>query len=141
MAHEILSVKLYEMDKEFARLHTRIELSETANLEQIKEEIKVLQKQCEEGKLTLRNQLKHSKAKKVKKISEAYDEIEEIINKTQDGLCNPVSDTWKEEMTEEKMILLAEYSLDFAMQAANNALLLSMEAISAQLEKQKRQET
>ena len=32
------------------------------------------------------------------------------------------------------MALLAEYSLDFAMQAANNALLVSMEAIRLQME-------
>ena len=35
-------------------------------------------------------------------------------------------------MVEEK-ILLAEYALDFAHQAADRALLLSMEAIEAQL--------
>lgn len=134
MAHEILSVKLYELDKEFAKLHTRIELSETADLEQIKEEIKVLQKQCKEGKMMLQKQLKYSKAKKVAKISEAYERIEEIINETQDGFCHPTSDKWKEELTEEEMILLAEYSLDFAIQAANHALLISMESISAQME-------
>ena len=32
----------------------------------------------------------------------------------------------------EARILLAEYALDFAVQAANHALLLSMEAIDAQ---------
>lgn len=137
MAHEILSVKLYEMDKEFARLHSRIELSETANLEQIEQEIEALQKECKEGKQILRKQLKYSRAKKVKKISEAYDKIEEIIDETQKGFCVSVSDTWDEELTEE-MVLLAEYSLDFAMQATNNALLISMKAIRLQLEEERR---
>lgn len=134
MAHEILAVKLYEMDKEFARLHSRIELSESANLEQIKEEIKDLQRECKEGKLTLQKQLKYSRAKNVKRISEAYDKIEEIINKTQNGFCHSASDKQEEKSTEDEMVLLAEYSLDFAMQAANNALLISMEAIRVQME-------
>ena len=37
-------------------------------------------------------------------------------------------------MTKEEMALLAEYSLDFAVQAANDALLVSMEAIQMQME-------
>ena len=36
----------------------------------------------------------------------------------------------------EEKLLLAEYALDFAHQAADRALLLSMEAIDAQLQQQ-----
>lgn len=131
MAHEILLVKLYEMNKEFAKLHSRIELTGTSDLEQIKTEIKVLHKECQENRLILQNQLKFSRAPKVRQISVAYDRIEAIIKEAQKDLFEK---SWSEEMTEEEMALLAEYSLDFAMQAANNALLVSMEAIRLQME-------
>ena len=131
MAHEILLVKLYEMNKEFAKLHSRIELTGTSDLEQIKTEIKVLHKECQENRLILQNQLKFSRAPKVRQISVAYDRIEAIIKEAQKDLFEK---SWLEEMTEEEMALLAEYSLDFAMQAANNALLVSMEAIRLQME-------
>lgn len=131
MAHEILSVKLYEMNKEFAKLHSRLELTGTADLEQIKTEIKFLHKECQENRMILQNQLKFSRSPKVRQISVAYDRIEAIINEAQKELFEK---SWSEEMTEEEMALVAEYSLDFAMQAANNALLVSMEAIRLQME-------
>lgn len=39
----------------------------------------------------------------------------------------------------EEKILTAEYALDFAMQAANRALLISLEAIEAQRFEEKRE--
>ena len=86
MAHEILLVKLYEMNKEFAKLHSRIELTGTSDLEQIKTEIKVLHKECQENRLILQNQLKFSRAPKVRQISVAYDRIEAIIKEAQKDL-------------------------------------------------------
>ena len=41
----------------------------------------------------------------------------------------------------EEKILLAEYALDFALQASNRALLLAMEAIDAQLAGQEGEKT
>lgn len=35
MSHEILSAKLYELDREFGLLHGSIQLSETASREQL----------------------------------------------------------------------------------------------------------
>ena len=38
MAHEILSVKLYELDKKLGQVHSRIRISESASLAQIRAE-------------------------------------------------------------------------------------------------------
>ena len=43
-------------------------------------------------------------------------------------------------MSAEEKILYAEYALDFAMQAANHALLISLEAMDAQMEQQEKEE-
>lgn len=45
-----------------------------------------------------------------------------------------------QEAEKEEKILLAEYALDFAMQAAERALLLSLEAMEAQTKQQEKKE-
>ena len=49
--------------------------------------------------------------------------------------------TPEEQAAAEEKILLAEYALDFAIYAADHALLISMEAIEAQLSQQEKEET
>lgn len=124
MAYEILSVKLQELEKEFARLHSRIELSQVADRGELQETIQNLQKECQENRLILHKKLKYSRAKKVQKIFEAYEKIE--------GIISPFSPKWGDDMSQEDAILMAEYSLDFAMQAANHALLSSLQAMKKQ---------
>lgn len=129
MAHEILSIKLCELEDQFARLNSRIRLSETADSEQLKQEVKALQRECAEGELSLRKKLQLSHAAIVSTISHSYTEIEDTIHRSRETLqaqAAPGAGT-------ESQILLAEYALDFAVQAANRALLLALQAISAQL--------
>ena len=137
MPHEILSVKLCELDEQIARLHSRIHLSETAGHERLRLEVEALQKECAETELTLCNKLHFSKAAVVTRLSEFYDKVEEIVR--QETLTPPVESQDKDLAAEEKL-LLAEYALDFAMQAANRALLTSLKAIETQMEQQEQKE-
>ena len=52
-----------------------------------------------------------------------------------------VGGKWRNELSAEEKILLAEYALDFALQAANHALLISMEAIKAQMAEQEQEDS
>ncbi len=137
MPHEILSVKLCELDEQIARLHSRIYLSETAGCERVRLEAEALQKECAEAELTLRNKLHFSKAAVVTGLSEFYDKVEEIAR--QEKLKYLAEEQDKELAVEEKL-LLAEYALDFAMQAVNRALLTSLKAIETQMEAQDQKE-
>lgn len=132
MAHEILSVKLCELEDRISRLSSRIHLSETADHERLQKEIKELSEECAETELTLRKKLQLSRAEMVSVLADAYKEIEQLVKKAEDSLRKQVEGIEPDGVAEEK-ILLAEYALDFAAQAANRALLLSMEAIDAQL--------
>ena len=132
MAHEIISAKLYELDKKFAQLHNRIKLSETENKEEIEADIKLLSKECKECRLELDNNRKFSRASNLKPILAAYDKVEKIITE----LKEQFRDTISGKGTSEEKLLLAEYMLDFAVQEANEALLVSMKAICAQLKEQ-----
>lgn len=132
MAHEILSVKLCELEDQFSRLSSRIHLSETASHERLQREIKELAEEYTETELTLRKKLQLSHAEIVSILADAYKEIEQLVKKAEDSLQKQEDGSSPDAAVEEK-ILLAEYALDFAVQTANRALLLSMEAIDAQL--------
>ncbi len=133
VAHEILSVKLCELDDQLSRLSSRIHLSETAGHEQLRKEISALSKECAETELTLQKKLQLSRAEVVATLANTYEEIEQIIQKAKAGLEAQAVDREDADYRAEEKILLAEYALDFAVQAANRALLLAMEAIDAQL--------
>jgi hypothetical protein len=133
MAHEILSVKLCELEDQFLRLSSRIHLSEIAEHDRLQQEIKMLSEECAETKLTLEKKLQMSRAEIVATLANTYGEIEQIIKTTQLKLQTQASNRGDLSAMGEEKILLAEYALDFAALAANRALLLSMEAIDAQL--------
>lgn len=139
MAHEILSIKLCELEEQFARLSSRIHLSETADHDQLRQEIRVLSKECTETELTLQKKLQLSRSEIVATLASTYGEIEQIIQRAKSKLEEQVMGRNDADAAAEKKILLAEYSLDFAVQAANRALLLSMEAIDAQLTDQEKE--
>ena len=136
MAHEILSVKMYELDKKIGQLHSRILMNETASHAQIREELKILQKECAENALTLQNKLRFSKSGIVSELGKSYDEVERIIQRTKEKIEISDSKYLDDEISVEEKILFAEYALDFAIQAANHALLISMEALDANMSQQ-----
>ena len=133
MAHEILSVKLCELEEQLARLSSRIHLSETADRQQLQQEIQALCRECAETELTLQTKLQRSKAEIVSILADSYAEVEQSAQKAKAALQEQALCRDDSEDTAEVKILLAEYALDFALQAANRAVLLSMEAIDAQL--------
>ena len=139
MANKILSAKLNELDKDFKQLHGYIKLSETADISEIEKEIEILKNEISENKKSLCGKMKCSKAEIVNRLADTYNEIGELIDTTsiESALSKPGE--FGRTAVEER-ILLAEYALDFAMQAANRALLISMQAIYSQEKMQKSEE-
>ena len=132
MAHEILSIKLCELEDQIIRLLHRIRLSETIDQVQLEREIKALKQDCEENELTREEKLQLSRAEIVSVIAQTYAEMQQALQKNNDALRDRDSRSLDSDAKSEERILLAEYALDFAVQAANRALLLSLEAIAAQ---------
>lgn len=132
MAHEILTVKLCELEEQFARLSSRIHRSEQADRDALRQEILALSEECAKTERTLREKLQLSRAEVVATLAASYEEIEEIIRQTTAALAKQAAGREDADFESEEKILLAEYALDFAVQAANRALLLSLEAIDAQ---------
>lgn len=132
MAHEILSIKLYELEEQITRLLARIQLSENDDNAQLQQAIKALKQECAENELALKNKLQLSRAGIVGTIARTYEQIETSIHRCETGLQINASHKVAPDQEAEEKILLAEYALDFSIQAANRALLLAMEAMAAQ---------
>ncbi len=132
MAQEILSIKLRELEAQITRLLARIQLSQHDNHAQLQQAIEGLKRECEENELALKNRLQLSRSGIVSTISHTYGQIETIIHQCKDTLQAYTSLRADPDQEAEEKILLAEYALDFSIQAANRALLLAMEAMAAQ---------
>lgn len=136
MAHEILSVKMYELDKKLEQTHSRIQLAESMDEERLHQQIQELRQECQENRITLENRLRHSKTGWVMKLTGVYDQIETAVGKVMEteniNLKNEEPVLGNVLPGAEEKILTAEYALDFAMQAVGRALLVSLEAIEAQ---------
>lgn len=140
MAHEILSVKLCQLDDSVGRLHSRIHMSETSNHQHLQQEIAVLEQECMDAEAALRENLRRSKSSLVSVLARGYGQVEHDIEQSKTQLQQLVGIGPDSEAVEERL-LLAEYLLDFAHRAADRALLFSMKAIDAQLTQQEKGES
>lgn len=134
MAHSILSVKLRELDREVSSIHRRIHLAEAGPSAAARREYRQLLRAYTVKKHQTAKLLRCSQADSTRYLLEAYRGIEEIMAALQRNLSQSGGSD-----TEEKL-LLAEYALDFAAQAANRAVLLSLEAVNAQRSLEKHRE-
>ena len=137
MAHEILSVKLCQLDERVGRLHSRIHLSETASPSRLEQEISLLEQECMDEEAALRDSLRRSKSDLIAVLAQGCAQVEQDITQSRQQLYDALEKSPDGETAMEEKLLLAEYLLDFAHWAADHALLFSMKAIDAQLIQEK----
>ena len=113
MAHGMLSAKLCELDDDICRLHGRIQ----QGAENLDSEIRAAELELEESQRSLNERLAFSRSEAVQDIAKIYRRIENALSSEQ------------KELSADERLLLAEYSLDFAMLAARKAVLQSLRAI------------
>lgn len=136
MGQEILSVKLGQLEEQLDRLHNRIRIGQTSGHSQLRQEIEDLKRECDETRNDLLENLQKSRSPLVSVLAQSYAQVEAIVQESKDHLQLMAQDSPDEETILEEKILLAEYALDFAHQAANRVLLLSLDAIDIQLLRQ-----
>lgn len=134
MTHDTFAAKLDELDERFSALHSRIQVSEKSGPEILEEDIQSLEKECDTEKQAIRANMRDSRARPAELLLRAYDEIEEIRANTKREIIRTLVAGEEGEISAENLAYLAEYMLDFAVLAANDALLVSMKAIQAQKE-------
>lgn len=136
MAQGILNAKLDELDRQLRKVHRKIQKSGSANPVRLRADLEQVRKEYAENEKALRNRLRFSRSGVVTGLSVSYNQVEQIIRETKNKMEMPGG----QEAEKEEKILLAEYALDFAMQAAERALLLSLEAMEAQTKQQEKKE-
>ena len=136
MAQGILNAKLDELDRQLRKVHRKIQKSGSANPARLRADLEQVRKEYAENEKALRNRLRFSRSGVVTGLSVSYNQVEQIIQETKNKMKMPGG----QEAEKEEKILLAEYALDFAMQAAERALLLSLEAMEAQTKQQEKKE-
>ena len=132
MAHGILTVKLCQLSERLDRLHRRVLLSETADRGHLQQEIHTLRRECAQTDAMLGEELLRSKAAVAAVLAQSYAQIRQALTKAEHQFAAPREGCPMAEAEAENKILLAEYALDFAQQAADRALLAALEAIDAQ---------
>lgn len=115
MAYGMLSAKLCELDDDICRLHGRIQ----QGAENLDSEIRAAEFELEESQKSLNERLAFSRSEAVQDIAKIYRRIENALSSEQ------------KELSADERLLLAEYSLDFAMLAARKAVLQSLRAIKS----------
>lgn len=136
MAQGILNAKLDELDRQLRKIQRKIQKSGSANPARLRADLEQVRKEYAENEKALRNRLRFSRSGVVTGLSVSYNQVEQIIRETKNKMEMPGG----QEAEKEEKILLAEYTLDFAMQAAERALLLSLEAMEAQTKQQEKKE-
>ena len=133
MAQSVLSVKLRELDQAVTSIHRRIHLAEAGSADTARREYRQLLRAYAAKKRKTAQLLRRSQADSTRYLLEAYRGMEEIMATLRRNLSQTGSDA-------EEKLLWAEYALDFAAQAANRAVLLSLEAVNAQRSLEKHRE-
>ena len=106
-------------------------MSETADHSSRSREIGVLKSERSAANAAMREDLERSRSCVATILGRGYGQVERIVRDSRRQLEELASSSPDEETAVEEKILLAEYALDFAYQAADEALLLSMTAIDA----------
>ena len=143
MEQGIFSVKLYEMEQQYGKLQSRIQLCQSRDHDRIREEIRQMEDEEAQNALLLRKRIKGSGFPAAARLAEAlftYEEsVKEILQETENG---DFSRGQRKKQDPEPAILYAEYAADFATQSMNHALLAALKAVEKQLacEEERRKE-
>lgn len=122
----ILTPKLAELENRMTDLILTIRRSESGDPQQLKQEIDRLTCRAKENRKNLEDKMSGSQGASVKILWEVYRQIQNAIDQGDQALLQAAHSG---EDRQEQKILLAEYSLDFAFQAAERALLDCLQAI------------
>ena len=120
----MFAAKMIELDEKLRHLHERIDDGEHEDITALMCELNALTEEYNLEQDAIRYRLKECKVPKIQALISMYNDAE----------SDPEA-TWNENA--ENTALLAEYALDFAILAADRALLLSLKAIQEQKEASK----
>ena len=132
----IFAVKLCELEEEYGRLQSRLQICQGKNLNQIHEAYGNLCDECREQDLLLEQRIQGCRMKSVAELAQAQLEyrrqIEHLLHGNLEEEMSGKNPTILEDCAEASS-LFAEYAIDFASQAMRYALSAAMKALELQM--------
>ena len=133
--NSIFAVKLYEMAEQYGKMQCRIRVCEQGDKAKIRSELKKAEEELEENTLLLEEKAGSCRSEAVKALSQIQLEYRK---KTQELMKKQLAhdihseDSSPEEDESEAELLYAEYAMDFATLAVQQALVSALTALEDQ---------
>ena len=137
---DIFAVKLYEMEKQYGRLQSRLRI---CGREKLQAELEHAKEEYEENSLLLKQSIQGSRSPAVAELAQVQWEymhkVEDLLKEKAEQFfhCEATS---KEEDQAEAASLYAEYAMDFATQAMQYALIVALTAMDLQRNAEEKKE-
>ena len=130
----IFAVKLYEMEDQYGKLQCRIRLCEDGGSEKIRSELKKAEDEYQENTLLLEKKAGSCRSQAVAKLMKAQLEYREKTSDLLNQLSKDIhwEDSSPEEDKDEADLLYAEFAMDFATLATQQALIAALKALDRQ---------
>lgn len=132
MDNSIFAVKLYEMGEQYGKLQCRIRVCEENNRKRIHETLQKAVDEYKENTFLLEQKVKNCRSRAVAKLAEAQLDYRK---KTEELMKGPVmealhsQESSPEQDEEEADMLYAEFAMDFATLAVQQAMLSVLSAL------------
>ena len=137
----MFAVKLYELERQYGRMQSRLRLCQQDDHQKIRQELQRVMEEYQEDELLLLNNVENSRSPAVAALAGAQldysrraEEIleQELPEYLRDEDCSAPEEGAKHQA--EAAALYAEYAIDFAVQSMRYALMTALKAMDMQMD-------
>ena len=126
----MFACKLYELERQYALLKSRIQVCREQNHDKLIHGIDELRDECRANDIMLRSNVEVSKSPFIAELAKAQLDYNQ---ETSTDITRLMAQCSTMQEMAETLTIYAEFAIDFATQSMNHALLASMYAVDAQL--------
>ena len=137
----MFAVKLYELEREYGRMQSRLRLCQQDGHQKIRQELQRITEEYQEDELLLLNNVENSRSPAVAALADAQLDYsrraEKILEQELPEYLRDEDGSAPEEGAEhqaEAAALYAEYAIDFAVQSMRYALMTALKAMDMQMD-------
>ena len=130
----VFAYKLYEMEEQYGKLQCRIRTCERGSSEKIHSELEKARDEYTENSLLLEEKTKNCRSQAVTKLAQAQLEYRRKIDEMKKQIVSDLhcEESSPEEDEREAGMLYAEFAMDFATLAMQQALISALSALDGQ---------
>ena len=141
LSEGMFAVKLYELERQYGRMQSRLRLCQQDDHQKIRQELQRVMEEYQEDELLLLNNVENSRSPAVAALAGAQLDYsrraEEILEQELPEYIQDEDGSAPEEGAKhqaEAAALYAEYAIDFAVQSMRYALMTALKAMDMQMD-------